>query len=91
MSDDDVLSKVVFLLIIIFKHVAAGDGQNCSVSREGEGRDGRGEPVELTQPLLVVPVPDVHEPVAPARRECVVLSVERNGVNRVNVFYTILF
>ena len=91
MSNDDVLAEVVLFLVVILIHVAARDGEHRPVSVEGEAGDGGGEPVELTQPLLVVSVPDVHEPVAPARRECVVLSVERNGVNRVNVFYTILF
>ena len=36
--------------------------------------NGGGEAVELTQPLLVVPVPDVDEPVAAARGEGVVFT-----------------
>ena len=90
MSDDDVFTEIVLLLIIILVHVAAGDGQDRAVRREGEAGNGGGEAVELAQPLLVVPIPDVDEPVAAARGKGVVLPMEGDGVHWVNVFNAIL-
>ena len=90
MSDDDVLAKVVLLLVVILIHVAAGDGEDRPVSVEGEAGDGGGEPVKLAQSLLVVAVPDVDKAVTTASGEGVVLPVEGNRVDRVNILNTIL-
>merc|ERR1719264_2409184 len=85
MPDDDVLAKVVFFLIVVLIHVAACDGEDRPVSIEGEASDGGWEPVELTQPLLVVSVPDVDEAVTSPSGEGIVLPVEGYRVDRVNI------
>ena len=90
MSDNNVLAKVILLLVVILIHVAAGDSEDRPVSVEGEACDGGGEPVELAQSLLVVAVPDVDEAVTPPSGEGVVLPVERYRVDGVYIFNSIL-
>jgi len=46
--------------------------------------------VKLTEALLVEAVPDVDEAVGAASRECVVLVVEGDGVDRVDQLYAVL-
>lgn len=91
MSNDDVLTESIFFLGIIFIHIAAGNGEYCSICREGKASDGGLKPVELTESLLVVSVPNVDEPITAARSECVMFPVEGDGVHRVNVLYPVLF
>ena len=90
MSDDDVFTEIVLLLVIILVHVAAGDGQDRAVRREGEAGNGGGEAVELAQPLLVVTVPDIDEAVTTAGGESVVFSVEGDRIDWVYVLYPVL-
>ena len=90
MSDNNVLAEVVFLLVVILIHIAAGDSEDRPVSVEGEACDGGGEPVELAEPLLVVAVPDVDEAVTAPGGEGVVLPMEGDRVDWVNVLNAIL-
>ena len=46
-------------------------------------------PVELTESLFVIAVPDVHITVAATSGKGVVLLVEADGVHRVNVLYSV--
>ena len=88
-DEDGVLGHLLWLGVVLV-HVAGGDGQHGPVRGKGQAGDGGWILVELTQPLLVVPVPDVDEAVTPTSGEGVVLLVEGDGVDWIDILNTIL-
>ena len=87
MADVDGVGRYRVGRLLLLVQVRAGDGQHTAVRREGQRGDGRRVAVQLTQPLLVQPVPDVDVAVRAAGGERVVLAVEADGVHRVDVLH----
>lgn len=61
LADEDGVLRVADISFLV--HVGGGDGEHGAVVIERQRRDAGWVTVELTQPLLVERVPDVHEAV----------------------------